>query len=284
MVEIAALEPGGSSPSQYTPIWVLYGDGLLIKRDCQDDECRYLQKQLGGDEVCFLINTIDRTGFLAADPQSPEIPSGTGKLIRLKASVYAQNEIQIPDLDRWIETPNWYTAYIGCANCSVEPVIDPAFPSMYQLLTQFIPDDMTGMTTERLALWLTEPVIVGTPQIWPEELPPLDSLADNAICTGELTQRQSLIFEGRQATDIADYLSRQAGGIPLYQQGEQVWQVQARWLLPYEMPQTCQAPPGLYPPAEIPETIWACQPAMGAIPTPTPTITPTPTNTSTPIR
>lgn len=284
MVEIAALEPGSRSPSEYTPIWVLYGDGLLIQRECQEDVCRYLQKQLGIDEVCFLVNTIDRTGFLAADPQSLEIPSGTGKLIHLKASVYAQNEILIPDLDRWIETPNWYKAYIGCANCSVEPVIDPAFLTMYQILTQFTPDDMSGLTTDRLALWLSEPVIAGPPQAWSEDLPPLNSLAENAICPGELTQRQALIFEGKQAREIADFLSRPAGGIPLYQQGEGIWQVQARWLLPYEMPQTCQAPPGLYPPVEFPVLIWECQPGMGAIPTPTPTITATPSQTPTPIR
>ena len=282
MIEAAILAADTVEPFGYTPFFVLYGDGLLVTRSCAETECTYLQSQLSQEELCLLVNTMDRTGFLHVNPQNSFVPPGTGTETRLNVQLYLDNFIQIQDLDRWIEKPNWYPAFIGCQNCFTPPKIDPAIINLFRLLKTFALPDPIGLQTDRLALWLTQPVIEGTPQRWDDSQISLASLAENSLCPDSQPGRQAVVLEGAAAYSMANFLSGQK--VPLFTDGQTTWQVQSRWLLPYETPQTCDHPHGLHPPAQLLANTWHCEPAMGAIPTATSTITPTPTITPTTLR
>lgn len=284
MVKAARIDADPFAPLSYTPFFVLYGDGLLVKRTCQNGECRYLQTQLDPQTLCRLVNTIDRTGFLDANPTAFDLPGGTGAAIHMVVRIYAENSVQIPDLDRWVEDPDWYGALMGCPSCFAPPKIDPAFIDLYRLLITYTDTDMTGLHTERLAVWLTRPVITGTAQPWPSELIPLSELAEKGTCPNNPEQRQAVILEGPSARAVSSLLSTQGEGMPIFFEDGTTWQVVSRWLLPYEMPQTCDLDAGLYPPPGESVAIWQCDPEMGTIPTATATITPTPTTTPTPLR
>lgn len=284
ILELARLSADPLGSFGYTPLLILYSDGRLIKRDCQEDICQYLQNQLDQTDVCRLINAIDRTGFLNVDPNAFQLPPGTDVAYRLSVVVDQENTVSIPDLAHWIETPNWYDAFAGCTNCYPEPILDPAFINFYQLLVSYEPPGLTSYQSTRLAVSITEPVIAGTPQTWPDDIIPLSELVKSSTCDDTSTQRQAVILEGAQAQSIAELLSTQSGLSPIFSDGERTWQVQSKWLLPDELPQTCQSPAGMYPRDNGPLTSWNCSPEMGAVPTSTATITPTPSITPTPLR
>ena len=287
MVEWASIANDPLDPFRYTPFLILYGDGLIVKRSCQDDgrlDCRYLQKQLDEVELCRWINAIDRTGFLDANPLAVQVPGGTGTEIRLAVQVYAENGVQIPDLDRWAESPNWYGEFTGCPACFEPPAIDPAFIGLYRLLSTYPDEELSGLNTERLAVWLTKPVVTGAARAWNDDEVSLAAVAEWSACPDDPARQQAVVLEGSMARQVSDFLSSQGNLTPLFTENGQTWQVHSRWLLPYEMPQTCQAPAGLYPPSDMPNIVWQCEPTMGAIPTSTSTITPTPSVTPTPLR
>jgi hypothetical protein len=195
-----------------------------------------------------------------------------------------ENQVQIPDLDRWIEDPNWYGAFAGCPNCFPPPQIDPAFTNLYRLLTAYTDLPMSGFQAERLAIWLTQPVIAGVAQDWHPDLVPISELADRAACPGDPARSQAVILDGPAALGVSSFLSTHAEGVPIFSENGRAWQLHSRWLLPYEMPQTCERAPGLYPPPDSNTQNWQCVPEMGSIPTSTATITPTPSVTPTPLR
>jgi len=284
MIEAAQVGSNPQDPFQYAPFFVLYGDGLLITRVCQDGECRYQQGTLEQDVLCRLVNTIDRTGFLNVDSSTVRLPGGTGIEIRLAVHLFAENSFQISDLDRWIESPDWYAELMGCPHCFPPAEIDPAIIALYRILITYPTADTSGLVSERLAVWITKPVISGDSQEWHPDLVSLSQLADGSQCTDGRFQQQAVILEGTEARAVADFISRNNNQIPVFKEGDSIWQVQSRWLLPYEMPQGCHQPPGLYPPITGSGISWSCSPEMGAIPTSTATITPTPSITPTPLR
>ena len=284
MIEAAYSGMDLTEAFKYTPFFVVYGDGLLVKRSCTNDACQYLQATLEQDALCRLINAIDRTGFLHADPMAFQVPGGTGNQVHFSISVDTNNSVTIPDLDRWVESPDWFTEYAGCINCFKPPEIDPAYLNIYRLLTTYDVLSMSGLTTERLAVWLSKPIIVGSPQIWDQDLVTLSQLADLSLCPADPTRRQAITLAGQQAHAVANFLSIQGNRPPVFREGDLMWQVNSRWLLPFEMPQTCQQAAGFYPPTDNLGISWRCEPEMGSIPTPTATITPTPTMTRTPLR
>jgi hypothetical protein len=283
-VEAAYIDTDPLAPFSYTPFFVLYGDGWLVKRTCQNGECRYLGSQLNPLTLCQLVNTIDRAGFLDADPAAFSLPGGTGMSIHLSVWVDVENHVDIPDLDRWIENPNWYGSFTGCPNCFSPPQIDPAFIDLYRLLTAYPISSLSGFQAERLAVWLTQPVIAGVPQEWHPDLIPLSKLADRAACPADPARPQAVILDGATARGVSSFLSSSGEGVPIFSENGRLWQVHSRWLLPYEMPQSCERGPGLYPPPNSNTQSWQCAPEMGSIPTSTATVTPTPSITPTPLR
>lgn len=284
MIEAAYINTDTSSPFSYTPLFMLYGDGLLVTRSCQDGACSYLGAQLEEELLCRLVNAIDRTGFLDADPTAFNLPGSTSAAIRLSVQLDTQNSVQIPDLDRWATDPDWYGTTIGCVGCYSPPLIDPAFLSLYGLLTSYTDEEMTGFNTERLAVWLSKPVVAGTAQPWPSDLPPLADLSQATACPDAPDRVSAVILDGPTARTVSSLISTQGQGVPIFTENNTTWQIQSRWLLPYEMPQTCEVEAGLYPPTGDVGSTWQCLPEMGAIPSPTPTITPTATITPTPLR
>lgn len=281
MIELARVEDDPLNPFQYTPLLVLYGDGRLVQRRCQDGNCQFREMLLTEGELCQLVNAIDRTGFMNVTENAFTVPGDTGSAIHLTVHLDGEKTVEIPDLDRWASDPDWYRRETGCVTCD-PAIIDPAYIALYQLLTTYAGENWTGLRTERLAVWLSPPLIAGAPQTWDPDLISLVELAARSDC-GEGT-RQAVILEGPPANALADFLTSKGANAPLFEQEDAVWQVQSRWLLPYETPKTCGSPAGLAWPPVTPSYEWSCSPQMGAIPTPTPTITPTPTVTRTPIR
>lgn len=284
MIEAAQISSNPLDYFNYTPFFVLYGDGFVVKRSCDEEGCRYLQTQLDQDALCQLVNSIALTGFLSANPEAFSVPGSSDTEIALRVNLYQQNAVQISDLDKWVESPGWYQDTLGCTNCFTPPSIDPAFIALYQLLRDYPISNFTGLSTERLALMLTKPMITGDPQPWSETIVPLSQLAQLSLCPDSQDRRLAVVLEGAEARSIAEFVSKNRNEAALFSEGDQIWQIQTRWLLPFEMPQTCQGPAGFYPPPAYPDILWSCEPGMGTLPSPTPTITPTPSITPTPLR
>jgi hypothetical protein len=284
MVEVVQIEGASTDPFNYMPLFVLYGDGLLLKRTCQASDCQYLQIRLERTDLCRLVNSIDRTGFLHADPLAFAVPGETGAAIRLVVNVYTENTAQIPNLDRWVEAPQWYGTSTGRPGYTNAPLIDPAFIELYRLLITYPDDDMTVYVPERLAVSLAQPVIAGDALPWSSERISLAEIAELTTCADNPNREAAMIFEGASALSISSALTQGDALLPLFSENEAVWQVHSHWLLPHEYPQTCDKEAGLYPPASPLEITWVCVPEFGVIPTATSTVTPTPTITPTPLR
>jgi len=284
MIEAAKIKGNPLDYFNYTPFFILYGDGFVVKRSCDEGECRYLQSQLDQDALCQLVNSLALTGFLSAKPEAFSVPGSSDTEIALRVNLYQINAVQISDLDKWVESPGWYQDTLGCTNCFTPPSIDPAFIALYQLLRDYPNSNFSGLRAERLALMLTKPIIAGDPQPWSETITPLSQLAQLSLCPEGQDKRQAVVLEGAEARSIAEFVSMNRNEAALFSEWDQTWQVQTRWLLPLEMPQTCQGSAGFYPPPDYPDILWSCDPGMGTIPSPTPTITPTPSITPTPLR
>lgn len=284
MIEMARFCPGENSPYDYLPYLVLYGDGTLVKRACEDEACTLVTTQLDTAALCRLTNAVTLTGFLQTDPLAFDVPGGTGCQVRLSVRLDQTHTVEINDLNLWVESPNWLSEMMNCTTCTTPPVIDPAFEDLYRLLSTYADQPMVPFEADRLAVWLTKAVILGTAPDWDPNLPSLADLAQQAACPEDATRQQAVILEGGQARAISEFINQQEGAAPVFREGEATWLVQTRWLLPYELPQACDQEAGLYPQEDGLDLTWACQPEMGAIPTPTPTITPTPTVTATPLR
>jgi hypothetical protein len=286
MIEAALIQSQGDSvPFPYTPIFILYGDGLIIRRQCQSDVCQFFQSQLDPINLCQLVYAVDRTGFLDAALTNYQTPGESLELTYLSVSFHKEKAVLLDGLRLWMETPNWYAAQQGCQNCFEPPRMDPAFQKLYQLITTYDHTPLQSYQSSRLAIWISKPVLAGTPQPWPITLIPLEELASRTTCSGD-EKAQAVVLEGKPARDVSELLAKTTneGNPTVFTQGESVWQVESRWLIPYEMPKTCSRPAGLYPPPTVSAFQWQCSANMGAIPSPTPTITTTPTLTPTPIR
>lgn len=284
MIEAAKIKENPLDPFNYTPFFVLYGDGLVVKRSCDAGECRYLQTQLDQDALCQLVNSLALTGFLSASADAFSVPGSSDTNIALRVNLHQENAVQISDLDKWVESPGWYQDTLGCANCFTPPSIDPDFIALYQLLRDYPSANFSGLRTERLALMLTKPIIAGDPQPWSQDLIPMVQLDELSFCPEDQDRRQAVVLEGAEARSIAEFVSINRKETTLFSEGGQTWQIQTRWLLPLELPQTCQGSAGFYPPVSYPDIHWSCKPGMGTIPSPTPTITATPSISRTPLR
>jgi hypothetical protein len=271
-------------PQQYQPLLILYGNGLLIKQICEDSDCHYGQVQLVQESLCRLVNAVHLTGFLDADPWAFSVPGSTGACILFNIQLDRMNTAKIDNFDSWMDNPDWYDEILPCTNCYEAPVFDPAFEALYRLLSTYEDEAFESFQADRLAVWISPAILLGNPSTWDASLPALEGLIERAICPNEPNQRTALILEGTTARSVSEFISSLETELPVFRENEKHWLVQTRWLLPHEMPQTCERPPGFYPPIMEEAIIWSCAPEMGAIPTPTPTITPTPSMTPTPIR
>ncbi len=286
MIEAAHIQSQAEAvPFPYTPFFVLYGDGLIIQRQCQSGACQFYQSQLDTIHLCQLVNAVDRTGFLDAVPTNYLATGESIEQTFLSVSVYKEKAVRLDGFRLWLESPNAFAPQQGCQTCFEPPKMDPAFQNLYQLITSYELTPLQSYQSDRLAIWLSEPVLAGTPQPWPETQIPLEELASRRACPGD-EKAQAVVLEGQPATELSALFAKTAreGYPPVFFQDESIWQVESRWLIPYEMPKTCSRPAGLYPPPAVSAFQWQCSASMGAIPSPTPTITATPSLTPTPIR
>jgi hypothetical protein len=286
MIEAAHSQSQAEAvPFPYTPIFVLYGDGLIIQRQCQSGTCQFYQSRLDPIDLCRLVYAVDRTGFFDADPANYQPPEESTEQTLLSAAFYKENAVLLDGFRLWLENPNAFGPQQEGPSSFETPRMDPAFLNFYQLITTYDQSPLQSYQSDRLAIWLSPPVLAGTPQPWPETLIPLEELARRTACSGN-EKTQAIVLEGQPARDLSALLAKTAkGGYPtVFFQGEGIWQIESRWLIPYEMPKTCSRPAGLYPPPALSATQWQCSTDMGAIPSPTPTITATLTLTPTPIR
>ncbi len=98
MIELARVEDDPFNPFQYTPLLVLYEDGRLVQRRCEGASCNYHQTMLVEEELCRLVNAIDRTGFLSAPKNAYSMPETTGAVVRLSVHLHVDKTLAAPDL------------------------------------------------------------------------------------------------------------------------------------------------------------------------------------------
>ncbi|MCB8965831.1 MAG: PD40 domain-containing protein [Ardenticatenaceae bacterium] len=236
-----------------TPMLIIYGDGQIVVQEWAEHTRTFLQAYLSPQEMCLLRQQIASTGFL--EPHDTFFTErdgsmGVGSLL-----------IQVED--------TYYSFYGGDVRFLVEDL-----NAGYQLIRNFRPQaPLTPYIPNYLVLWLEEiePRQDAVIQTWPSNLPAISELWANR-------EQETILIEGELVApifDLFDYQNKQA----LFRDGDTVYAIIARPLLPHETPRhypTFSGLPRDYAP--VLNCDGEASLISSAIPTATPTLTASATN------
>ena len=244
---------GGSNTDDYfgrfTPALIIYGDGqFLLREGVYRESIAFSETTLTPSEMCILRQQIEATGFLEPPDEfftQPRKGAGAGELIiQVENSVYSfygpQVQYLVKELARGVDLIENYR---------------PAKP-----LTPYIPT--------YLRLWIEEvtPNPQLTPHLWPSNLPELEQLWSDR-------DQNIILVEGEWVEPIFNLFSRQLTQ-KYFQEGNNVYSIIARPLLPHETPRHIGYYPGL-PRDYVPVLNCEGEPSLVSPtnPTATPTLT-----------
>ena len=244
---------GGSNTDAYygrfTPSLIIYGDGQFILREgIYRESITFSEATLTPAEMCALRQQIEATGFLEPPEefftQSRE-SAGAGELIiQVENSVYSfygpQAQYLVDNLERGIELIENYRP----------------------------PKPLVFYTPIYLRLWIEKatPNEQTMPIMWPSELPELEQLWSDR-------GQNIILVEGEWVEPILNLFSQQLTR-KFFKEGDNVYAIIARPLLPHETPDHIGHYPGL-PRDYVPVLNCDSEPVIisPTIPTVTPTLT-----------
>jgi hypothetical protein len=245
------------SPANLT----ILSDGTVVITATHDETFRTLTTRLPRQQLCSLLNTIDRTGFLDYDPQpyldqfSVSGPDG-GNTTAIEVNVWRTNKVALPDL--WLSIlyrDEWLS---DCPECPPLPDVPPSLRDIYLLLSQIQFDDLVPFAPSQLQLWADEPIDWELAELpparpWPIVSPSLSTVfvdsqypSDGTKLSGQLARVAYSVFD----TPLSIFGQ-------LFTEGGQTYVVFPRALLPGEDPSDpykspthlqCSPADGLWPP------------------------------------
>jgi hypothetical protein len=240
LIQAARRDQNTRSLFTLIPFFVLYADGQLVLQRCQNGQCSLTSQQLKPQETCRLLNSIDQLGFLDYDPATFQSPQGGGQSVLIQVNAWRSKTIELDDLDRWIEDPDWFDRQHQCSQCAPRPLILPAMEHTYQLLTRYQPTETVPYTADRLAVSVSQPWLQGSPEAWMEQDLTLSDLYAASRCP-DPTQSQAVILSGSQARRLSEYINNAMTRLvaPIFSQDLLTLQIETRWLLPLEAAPGC---------------------------------------------
>ena len=254
--------------------FLLLADGQLIVRNCIKDVCTYQTGQLGPQQVCALLNTIDQAGFYDYDPSSFISPQPSTHKVFIEVSAWRSLSIELDQLDQWLSDPTWLDKQLNCKACVENPIILPALSTTYYLLQYFRPQGLVVYQPQRMGVWLSTPWVDGKPAPWLLDSPTLSDLYNRSRCPGS-DQSQAVVLQGDEASRVSEYINQVLGDgfAPIFTEGQLKLQVVNQWLLPFENPASCSTSSAQPSATPVPAQVYnlQCSPADGLVPVITPT-------------
>lgn len=193
-----------------TPFLIIYGDGQMIIREGDFRQYTFVESQLIPGEMCQLRQQIAATGFLESHSEfftQRDESAGGGQL-----SVQVEN--------------TYYSFYGG----DVQYLVDD-LANGYELIRDYRPiAPFVPYTPQYLVLWVEEAEPEGTESValWPAQLPALSELWKNP-------EEPTVFVEGEWVVPIFDLFDRHLTS-KYFQEGDRVYRIIARPLLPHETP------------------------------------------------
>jgi DNA-binding beta-propeller fold protein YncE len=206
------------------PKLVLYADGRLL----YFRSGRLWEVYLSPEEVCGLLAQIDGLGFFDLDPSDYEEPQVSDDwTTHIVVNAWRRRTVSVYALEHAVENDGLAESLSGLA-------------ATYQILWDLQPTGARLYQPERLAIRVRLLTEQRAAPLWPLEFPTLAKLAEQ---TPE--KWNDLVVEGETATAIYALFNGSLGRSRLYKEGDKVYTLSMRPLLPLEAPRTPEAPPGL---------------------------------------
>jgi hypothetical protein len=262
------------TPFGTTIDFLLLADGQLIVRNCIKDVCTFQTAQLEPKQMCALLNTLDQAGFYDYDPASFVSPQPSTHKVFIQVSAWRSLSIEVDQLDQWLSDPNWLDKQLNCKDCVEHPIILPALSTTYYLLKYYRPEGLVDYQPQKMAVFLSDPWIDGTPAPWLLDSPTLSDLYNRSRCPGS-DQGQAVVLQGDESSRVSEYINQMLGDgfAPIFTEGQLKLQVVNQWLLPFENPAGCSSGSSQLTATPVPAQVYslACSPADGLVPLISPT-------------
>lgn len=273
LIQAGTIHEREENPFNMDPWLLLYSNGLFIKKDCIGTECRYTTAQLSEKDICILLNTIDQNSFFAYDPSGYVTPLVGGEITYIDISTWQQKSVALYQLEDWIEDPGWLDRLLKCSGCRKGPEIAPSLATTYSLLKTYSPSDASPYVPDRLAVWLSQPVLAGEPTTWEIRSPSLSRLYEMSSCT-DPNQHRVIILSGSEAKWVSDAINAATsqGKPPVFTEGSLVFELSTRWMLPGEQAAGCGESSEQFhtTPSDSTAKLMVCTVQEGFLPTVTP--------------
>jgi hypothetical protein len=231
-----------------------------------------LVQRLERRETCALLNSIDRTGFFDYDPTTYsqndasfivdgfdvryiEVDAWRSKYVAL----YALGTFVREDFSWYVQKPGWPSL----------PTILPALRDAYLLLSTYRPQGLQIYEPERMVIWVDSRKQARNGPLWPLTSPTLAELfAQSANEQNWPGSGKAIVLEGAVASDVYEALNQSFSSAgDTFMEGNYIYQIYARPLLPYEAPPAEGESYSDIPAPEFPEPAFtiSCQPSDGLI-------------------
>jgi hypothetical protein len=257
---------GGCGLGSLPPTFTLLSDGELFF-DGWNDELKAYKLQttkLSRQGTCNLLNSIDQAGFFDYDPSTyvndPQnwIPPvmGAGRTY-ISVQAWRSNSISLYDLDDFINNVDEIKTNWGCGDCpNLEfPTILPSLRKTYQLLLSYQPANLEIYQSDRLGIWIDANGETDNAVAWPLKS---IKLSEIVFQTSNTSNRPDIILSGENAAIVYQLFIQNSGFCDAsVTEGDKVYRLFARHLLPYEYQSN----------TPVPKTL-SCSPADGWIEVP----------------
>jgi hypothetical protein len=230
-----------SLPLEFT----LLSNGELFIINWNEDPTSYEIKSrtLSVQNICILLNSIDQTGFFDYDPstyikypRTSHLPVMGAGYTKIAVQAWRVNSVSLYNLGGFINEMDKIKEISNCNGCSFwnYPTILPSIRKTYQLLANYVYEDLKIYNSDRIGLWVEEDPFTDTNGSipWPIKSVNLANLISPAedwdddpkiILTGSIAKTVYKLFN--QKINIS--------GINVTE-GDKVYWVFARPLLPNE--------------------------------------------------
>jgi hypothetical protein len=193
------------------PGLVLYSDGqLFIYTWIEDQTPQLLTKTLSKSEICYLLNSIDQTGFFDYDESSylfdrfdrpiDRFPIDGSDSTFIVVNAWRSKSVNLYALSSFI----WYEEYF--VNFPKEmsaqpPTILPALKNAFLLLSTYSLENLTPYQPNLLELWISPIDSTDSFLTWPLDSPSLSDLINNSQ-QDDFFEARRIVIEKESANQV----------------------------------------------------------------------------------
>ncbi len=250
---------GGDGACATTPIdFTLLSNGELYIVDWNNDLKAFEIKTttLSRQNTCNLLNSIDQAGFFDYDPSTyvyePHIIMG-GAVTYISIKAWRSNSVGLYALYDFIDNLDFIKKAWGCGDCLDLglPTVLPSIRKTYRLLSNYEPENLQVYQPNRIGVWVEVDKYTDKNNIpiWPLKSVKLSQIV---FPEGHIGDDPNIVLTGANAKSVYELFNQSMNcGINIVE-GDKVYWVRARPLLPNEYPSESSIP-----------TVLSCTPSDG---------------------